>query len=65
MSDERGTYIVTGSYQTESGNMGSFNFMIEAESHTQALTIADFRIKADRRRRYSRALDMSATKRGE
>lgn len=52
-------FIVTGTYQTESGNMGSFRYEIDATDHSAAMEAARARLIADKRRRYMGKLDMS------
>ena len=58
------SFIVTGSYQTQGGNLASFNFEIAANSNESAMIKAERRVKADNRRKYGRSLDMNATARG-
>lgn len=54
-------FHVSGGYQTESGNIGAFAFVFDAEDFDDAMNKAERLIKADRRRKYFGKLDMSAS----
>lgn len=52
-------FIVTGSYATESGNIGCFNWTVSAPDEDAAFLVAETRLKNDKRRKYMGKLDMS------
>lgn len=54
-------FIVTGSYQTQTGNMGSFRYEIEANDYSPAMEAARARLQRDKRKRYMGKLDMSCS----
>ena len=54
-------FIVTGSYATWSGNIGSFRYVIEALDESAAFNMAQHRLETDKRRKYMGKLDMSAS----
>jgi hypothetical protein len=54
-------FIVTGSYATWSGNIGNFRYVIYAPDHEGAMSRAEAKLKADKRRKYMGKLDMSAS----
>lgn len=56
-----GRFIVTGSFQTQSGNIGSFRYEIDAADHGPAMDAARERLQRDKRKRYMGKLDMSCS----
>lgn len=54
-------FHVSGQYQTESGNIGGFAFVVDADDFHTAMSKAEHIIKADKRRKYFGKLDMSAS----
>lgn len=53
------TFIVTGSYATESGNIGHFRYELDATDEDAAFIAAANKLKNDKRRKYMGKLDMS------
>lgn len=54
-------FIVTGSYATWSGDIGSFRYVVKAVDEREAFNKAEARLKTDKRRKYMGKLDMSAS----
>ena len=54
-------YIITGTYATESGNVGTFRYLIEAQTFMAAIDKAKGRVKEDKRKKYAGKLSISAT----
>ena len=54
-------FIVTGSYATWSGDIGSFRYVIPALDESEAFDKARTRLETDKRRKYMGKLDMSAS----
>lgn len=52
-------FIVTGSFQNQSGNRGTFRYEIDAADHGAAMDAARDRLQRDKRKRYMGKLDMS------
>ena len=55
------TYICTGGYKTEAGDLGTFRIVLPADSFEMAMTVAEWKIKTDRRRKYFGSMDMSCS----
>lgn len=55
-----GKFIVTGSYATWSGNIGSFRYVVAALDEEAAFNLARHRLETDKRRNFMGKLDASA-----
>lgn len=54
-------FHVSATYQTPSGNPGSWSGNVAASDHADAMAKVEARLRADKRRGAVRALDMSCT----
>lgn len=55
-------FIVTGSYATWSGNIGTFRYVVRALDESAAFDTAQYRLESDKRRKFMGKLDMSASR---